>query len=497
MSHLLKFNLKLKKTFTIFFSSIIFLIILFTVYNYEGNKIILFCYSILINLILINCFKKNVFFFEFFFGILLWLGFWLKLVFIINYYDYKFFEGAGEKFEIIPKAERLSLLDSGLIVSIIAFIGYLSAIILKEWFIKKFKMQFNISDYNNKKIFLKIQNFFIIILFLLILFLAYFNLENLIYQRGLKSQSQYNFLVNGIVKWLLLFGLSSFISTLLFINLKNKKKTIQLSLLSIFETFISNISFLSRGMIFNAFAIFYGIYKSNKIFGLRLNLKYFISYFLVIFIFFFISVSVINYLRHNHFYYHSVESIEVGEKIEIFKKKSATKAIVEKRYDTFSKAVNEFYFLAINRWVGIDAVVTITAKSNKNWKLLIDSFKEEYDPSKLPYYERVMQERTTNINENQLNYGITTPGIVAFLFYSGSKVFLFVSLFFLVVIFLYFEKKLLDNTSNLIFCSLIAQQIAYRLIHFGYMPSNSYMFFGTIIFTIIIHQFLLYLSKKI
>ena len=170
-------------------------------------------------------------------------------------------------------------------MSIIAFIGYLSAIILKEWFIKKFKMQFNISDHNNKKIFLKIQNFFIIILFLLILFLAYFNLENLIYQRGLKSQSQYNFLVNGIVKWLLLFGLSSFISTLLFINLKNKK-TIQLSLLSIFETFISNISFLSRGMIFNAFAIFYGIYKSNKIFGLRFNLKYFISYFLVIFIFF-------------------------------------------------------------------------------------------------------------------------------------------------------------------------------------------------------------------
>ena len=170
---------------------------------------------------------------------------------------------------------------------------------------------------------------------------------------------------------------------------------------------------------------------------------------------------------------------------------------MEKRYDTFSKAVNEFYFLAINRWVGIDAVVTITAKSNKNWKLFIDSFKEEYDPSKLPYYERVMQERTTNINENQLNYGITTPGIVAFLFYSGSKIFLFVSLFFLVVIFLYFEKKLLDNTSNLIFCSLIAQQIAYRLIHFGYMPSNSYMFFGTIIFTIIIHQLLLYLSKKI
>ena len=44
----------------------------------------------------------------------------------------------------------------------------------------------------------------------------FFNLDNLIYQRGMISQSTYPFYINGIIKWSLLFGLSSIISILIF-----------------------------------------------------------------------------------------------------------------------------------------------------------------------------------------------------------------------------------------------------------------------------------------
>jgi len=127
----------------------------------------------------------------------------------------------------------------------------------------------------------------------------------------------------------------------------------------------------------------------------------------------------------------------------------------------------------------------------------LNSFKEKYDVSKLPYYERIIQKRDTATDVSIINYGITTPGIVSFLFYSGSKMFLILFFFILTLTMLFFEKIILNKTTNLIFCALIMQQISYRLVHFGYMPLNSYMFFGTIFLTVLVHQILYYLFKNI
>lgn len=500
MSYLLKENKFLKKiiNYSLFFLTIF--PILLTTINYDGNKFIIFIYGILINLILINGFRKNSYFFEFFFGILLWLGFWLKLIFIVNYYNYSFKEGAGLAFENFNFNKKIILIDEALLVSILAFLSYLLAVIFKDiFFKKKITPNLKILGKNKNKIFYRIQNILIIIFIFLIFFTAFFNLDNLIYQRGMKSQSNFNFLINGTIKWVLLFGFSSIISFFLLINLNNKIKLYQLSLIGILETFISSISYLSRGMIFNSLSIFYGLYKSNKIYSLKLKPKFFIIYFITIFVFFFISVSTINYLRHNYYYYNEVKvGSEVKDlKIDVFDKETQQKKTDIKKYDTLPKAIDEFFYLAVNRWVGIDAVLSVTANKNKNWDTFVNSFKEKYDVSKLPYYERVIQERDYGADLLTVNYGITTPGIVSFLFYSGSKMFLILSLFILTLLMLSFERIVLNQSFNFIFCALIMQQISYRLIHFGYMPLNSYMFFGTIFLTVLIHQILLFLYKNI
>lgn len=502
MSYLIKENKTLKKLINFSLSFLIIFTILFTSINYDGNKFIVFIYGILINLILINGFRKNSYFFEFFFGILLWLGFWLKIIFIINYYDYSFFEGAGFSYENLDYKSKIILVDEALVVSILAFSSYLSAIIVKDFFFKKKTiLKLTNIEKNKSAFFYKIQDILIILFVFLIIFTAFFNLDHLIYQRGLKSQSNFHFLINGTIKWVLLFGFSSIICFLIFINFNNKYKLYQLSLIGIFEAFISSISYLSRGMIFNTLSIFYGIYKSNKIFGLNLRLRFFIIYFLTIFVFFFISVSSINYLRHNFYFYNKIDNkidIEKDQKLNIFdKEKIQEKKIQIKKYDTLNKAIDEFFYLAVNRWVGIDAVLSTVSNKNKNWNTFINSFKEEYDISKLPYYERVIQERNLGIDVSIINYGITTPGIISFLFYSGSKIFLIFTFFILTLVMLFFERIIINKTSNFIFCALIMQQISYRLVHFGYMPLNSYLFFGTIFLTVLIHQILLYLYKNI
>ena len=213
MSYLLKENKFLKKiiNYSLFFLTIF--PILLTTINYDGNKFIIFIYGILINLILINGFRKNSYFFEFFFGILLWLGFWLKLNFIVNYYNYSVKAGAGLAFENFKFNKKIILIDEALLVSILAFLSYLLAVIFKDiFFKKKITPNLKILGKNKNKIFYRIQNILIILFIFLIYFYCFFNLDNLIYQRGMKSQSNFNFLINGTIKWVLLFGFSSIIS---------------------------------------------------------------------------------------------------------------------------------------------------------------------------------------------------------------------------------------------------------------------------------------------
>ena len=84
----------------------------------------------------------------------------------------------------------------------------------------------------------------------------------------------------------------------------------------------------------------------------------------------------------------------------------------------------------------------------------------------------------------QYNMESTTPGIFAFIYYSGSQFFLFISIFFISLLVFTFERFVYFIFNNLLLCSISSQVIAYRLIHFGYMPQNTYMLLTSILITI-------------
>ena len=114
-------------------------------------------------------------------------------------------------------------------------------------------------------------------------------------------------------------------------------------------------------MIFNSLALLYGIYKfSNKINSPN-NFNYYLKSILTILVFFYISVSSVNYIRANYFYVGKSVNITDIYKTEIIEKSSKSK---EKKYST-SKAINfEILYLMINRWVGIDGVMAVNSKKN-------------------------------------------------------------------------------------------------------------------------------------
>ena len=480
MSHLIKKNKNILLFFRILvFSSVIFTI-LYSLLKFEGNKYSLLLYSVLINYIFLLNFRKKTSFFEFFFGILLWLGFWFKFFIFFIYTDFGMYEGLSLDFINLPVNEKLNIINNAMFVSCFGFIGYILASYLTKLLIQDWNF------YYNENWSINFQNLLIILVLILVLFVAFFNLENLIYQRGMISESKFPFLVNSIIKWLLLFGFSSIISIFIFYNLRKKKLLYFLSFFSIIETSISSFSYLSRASIFNSFSIFLGIYKSNKLFKLNLNIKYFIIYFSCIIFFFIITSSSVNLWRTYFFNYSDNDQVKFTINLEkkSFEFKEGDTLVID-QYNNVYKALNEILSLIGNRWVGIDAVVSVENYKNKSFELFYNSFSESFNPDQLPYYERIIHDGKQNYNSKA--YGIKTPGIMAFLYFSGSKFFLFFNIFLITFSFILFEKYILKILSNPIFCCLIMQVIAYRFAHFGYLPKQSYLLFGSIILTISIH----------
>ena len=96
MSHLFKNNLSI--FFKIF--KVIIIILILTLYfyglkNYQGSKILYSIFSAASNYLIFFAFRKKAFFFETFFSLLLWLGFWFKFTCTIAFTTGQFKEGVG------------------------------------------------------------------------------------------------------------------------------------------------------------------------------------------------------------------------------------------------------------------------------------------------------------------------------------------------------------------------------------------------------------------
>ncbi len=492
MSHLIKNNKSILNFFRFFFYIFIFITIISGSYFYIGNKIIFLIFGLLSNFIFLFTFSKKTYFFEIFFGGLLWLGFWYKSIIIIVFDKYNFREGAGV-FKSSNYNEQIQILDNSYTTICYGLAGFLLACLIKNTLLNNFfDLKKNFQE-KNKFLNIKILKFLLLIFIIIYLTITYSNFFLGIYQRGILPTYNLHFSISAIYKWLLLFGFSSFIAFVFIFAFKNKLNIYLLSITSIVETFITNLSFLSRGMVFNLFAIFIGLYKSNKFYDLKINIKFFFIYLLSIIFFFYISVITVNYLRANLFFVKTdtVKSLEISKLSEV-DKSPETKNLVVKKYNTGKKALIEFLSLSITRWVGIDAVVAVESFEGKSFEFFKQSFNDEFNKNKYPFYEKYVQKRVKKQN-NTIQYGITTPGIFAFTYYTGSKIFVFITIFLITFLLLNFEKFVFLIFNNLILCSILSQVLAYRLIHFGYMPQNTYMLLTSILITIIG----LFLLKKI
>ena len=157
-----------------------------------------------------------------------------------------------------------------------------------------------------------------------------------------------------------------------------------------------------------------------------------------------------------------------------------------------SATVNKVSSLSLARWVGIDSMMAVMSKKESlNLSYYIFFLKEKKILYEKSYYEKYFlnqdKSKTHIINTNH----IILPGFVSYQSISGSKFFVFLSCFVLGIIGAYLEKfSYRYSYNNFILSALISYLFVFRMIHFGYLPFNTLIYFLSIIFAFL--QFRIY-----
>jgi hypothetical protein len=127
--------------------------------------------------------------------------------------------------------------------------------------------------------------------------------------------------------------------------------------------------------------------------------------------------------------------------------------------------------LAVDRWVGLEGLMALSALPEKNRGIFLKALTEKRTTDGELFYEQVSNSNYRKIDRTKLQFG-TLPGSVAFFFYSGSLFFVFFGMFLLASGVLFLERAVWASSKNPFLCALIGMTLASTAAQLGTAPSQ-------------------------
>jgi hypothetical protein len=471
----------------------------FNCFNYAGNLFILTFFFFSSNFYVVYSFRKQSIFTEKFLSIFLWFGFWFKFSFVNNGLS-KLVEGAGS-FDFSSMLYDKALLILSFAFCLLIFLSY-----LRQFFFSynNFFNKFFLKKQNIVNLFFKYQIYIISLFILIFLSFSILNHYYFIYRKGIISNQNINQVFLLLFKWLTMFGFASISSFVIYCYIQKKKNLYIALLISIFESASTSLGSLSRAtFVFTQLSFYFALNKY-----IELTKKKIVKYSAIVYLLLVFGLTpILNFFvtkeRNFLFYIKTSEQNSISENIP-FKKfnlsfsnndiKNYFDYLIEKDY-FFSESL----YLFINRWVGLDSWLAVVSYPNLSLNIFTESLKEKFNKNEYSFYQKIFLNKNEHYEISKLdnNYGIILPGFFAYSFYSGSiYFFLFlITFFYSFGIFLeYLSFRL--SFGNYFFSSLVSYVYVYRLIHFGYLPAQSYLILSSLIFNIMMYYFIILIVNK-
>jgi len=467
--------LDLSKKHRILIFCVVFLLFFIALVKYPGHAIYYVLFSVVANAMLYFCFRRQAIFFDTFIGLLFWLGFWLKLTYRIVFMGGNFvlaghFDGSPEAF------------DRAVLVSTCGLSGLLLASYVRGRFLFNYPPVAAVDSQPGLFGFYVDYRKYVLGGFLLFLVsVGYLNVHLGIYQRGEITKTILPFGLNGLFTWLLLFGMASFVTIILNFELRvNKSDYWRVVVCSFLEGVVSNASLLSRGMLISTGSLLYGVFYNFRINAFKVRVRFFVAVLLAFIVLFGSSAILVTYIR-------SVSYIHAFEVPAAQQSAHAVKVLPSAAVEATVSMAAE---LLVDRWVGMEGVMAVSSYPQLGWSVWKQAWREVYNEKALSFYDRNLIDSSYKDTDTSKFHFVSLSGIIAFFFYPGSYLFLFVAMALLgmgAALLEMFVYKV--GGQNVILCSLLAQVVAYRFMSFGYVPAQSYLLLGTIIFNVLLIYF--------
>jgi hypothetical protein len=391
--------------------------------------------------------------------------------------------------------ENMVNIDKALFVSIIAISSVFLCFILRKKFYGENSYEIKKQSFFEKS-YLKFRKKIIFLFIILFCFIAFLNLYLNIYQKGFIYQHEIYFLIVNFIKWMLIFGMTTFSCFFIYTEIIRLKKVSSLLItIAFFEIFLSYSSMLSRAVIMNLSAITFSL---SKYLDLIKNKKFFFMLIPLLLISMFLSNNYFsNHIRINFAQEvgNDVKNKKISDKERIKNDNNNEVAIKQFKVSNNPKVrinpINMSSFIIINRWSGIDSMIAIVSSKKLSFDLFFQSLKEKKIINNKTFYETTFKVdwdggKEVMIGKKRILKGNTLPGLFSYLFYTGNYYFLFISIFILTFIFSVFEifcKRITNN--NMIFASFISFMICFRMFNFGYAPRDTYLFVISVLLSVL------------
>jgi hypothetical protein len=508
--------LKFDKFVLIIFIIINLYLYIFSIVKIENSHFYFSLFALLsiINIVKFFFYKSSIF--EKFFSFYLWLGFYFFYCIHLLFFKHDYIFSIGN-FDVGNATHQKELF---IILIIVELAILISSIISSKYIVIK-------HTYSQDKLWLnKYSNILLFFLASSVLIISFLNINFKFFDYYYFSNAKFIPEIDLFLKWFFLFGFSSFLC--LFLNLNwGKNFIIGVFVISCFQEFLFFFSILSRGCIFNSLALLIALFIKNKEMKIMSNKNIGLFFMLISILFvtnFYILIDqrggsniqnfkdfrgVLIKSENNKIinkFENTVENAKKWDFIFTSANASDSKKISVKPlsinliakdnngdslfFELLSKAkLLRIFFSVKNRIFGIDSLMAIVAYDDKGFKLLKDSLEEKFTPGQVSFFDKI---RTKNTIEKVNPNNLTMPGIIGFLYYSGSLTFVFISIMIIIFVFNLIEFINIKINNNIFLTCLISQLLAYRLWHFGYTPLNSYKYFISIFFS----MFIVYCLQK-
>jgi hypothetical protein len=144
--------------------------------------------------------------------------------------------------------------------------------------------------------------------------------------------------------------------------------------------------------------------------------------------------------------------------------------------------------LTIDRWLGLEGVMAVSAYPNKSVSLFIKACSERRTKDKADLYTgEISKSGFTDAKTVRYSYA-TMPGAIAFLYLSSSYSLVFIGMFFLTAVLILSEWLIFQVTNNPFLCSLAGMYMSSLINQLGagglIQPFTTYL--TTMIFAIVL-----------